>query len=122
MVGTCAAGPSVAAGVGAVEAAAAAQLQRQAEARLQRRAGSAQARRAQLAVQLLQLAQEAVVGVDVAPRAHQRQRLRQRHAALDHQERQRARCRPRHAHEAVHQHATWNQQPNTLSHQIHVVL
>lgn len=63
---------------------------------------SAHARQAQLAVQLLQLADEPVVGVDVAPRAHQRQRLGQRHAPLDHQEGDRARGRPGHAHHAVH--------------------
>lgn len=63
---------------------------------------SAHAGEAQLAVQLLQLADEPVVGVDVTPRTHQRQRLGQRHAPLDHQEGDRAGRRPGHAHHTVH--------------------
>lgn len=67
--------------------------------------GSANAGHSQLPVEELQLAQEALVGVDVAARADHGQSLRQRHAALDHQERERARGGARHAHEAVDEHA-----------------
>lgn len=71
--------------------------------------GSAQALAGdpEVAVQGLQLPEETLVGVNVAARAHLRHCLGQGHAALYHQERDRARRRAGDAHHAVHQHTPW---------------
>lgn len=63
------------------------------EERLHWGSGSADTRNSKLSVQHLQLADEALVRVDVPARADQRHRLCEGHAAFDHEERYGAGCR-----------------------------
>lgn len=63
--------------------------------------GSADAAHAEFPVQQLELAKEALVGVDVAAGAHEGEGFSERHPALDHQEGQRARGGAGYPHKAM---------------------
>lgn len=63
---------------------------------------SADSPKTKFTVQLLELTQETLIGMDVTTRTHQSQGFRESHTSLDHEESQRARRWPWHSHEAMY--------------------
>lgn len=59
-----------------------------------------------LAIQLLKLLHEALVGVDVTTHSHRGERFREGHATVDHEEGQGACCTARYAHQTVNEYST----------------